>query len=124
MPVIKYQAGQSLGKPWKKGEKRTVVVTNEAITTPYADGYGFEDDIITYTATVKDNKDETLPSTFEIDLRVNGTPIVNNQPLDVSVYNPTTGALSLDFVVPDDVTLPVGDYTIKVQWSTQIIEVP
>jgi len=123
MVKIKYRGDQTTGQPLKKGETRTVVVTGEVITTPSGDEYGFEGEIVIYTANVLDNLSNTIPAAFEVDLRVNGTPIIQNQVFNETVYDDETGDLTLEFIVPDDTTLPVGEYTIKLKWNTQIINV-
>ena len=124
MPKIKYLGSQSSGQPLKKGKTKSVVVTVETLITPDGDDYGFDGDTVTYNATVKDNEGLTLPAAFVADLIVNGTILIANKDFESSVYNATTGALSLEFIVPNDTILPIGDYTVKLKWLTQKITVP
>jgi hypothetical protein len=99
-------------------------VTDEALATLYEPiDEGYEGETITYTATVKDNKDETLPEAFIATLRINGTPLVNNQVFNSSVYDPETGLLTLQFDVPTDIELPPANYIVKLTWATQVIDV-
>ena len=111
---IKYLSGESTGVTLTVYETRTVVVTNESINPTS----GYEGDIVTYTATVKDNTGATLPSSFVVSLIMNGTVLISNQQLTSDVYDSSTGELTLQFTVP---SVPAGTYTVKLTWNEQII---
>jgi len=111
---IKYLAGESTGVSFELYETRTVVVTNEAVSP----SSGYEGDTITYTATVKDNTGATLPSSFVVNLVMNGTTLISNQQLTSDVYDSSTGELTLTFTVP---SISAGTYTVKLTWSEQVI---
>jgi len=111
---IKYLGGESTGVQYTQYETRTVVVTNEAINPTS----GYEGDIVTYTANVKDSTGATLPSTFKVDLMFNGALLIENQELTSDVYDSSTGDLTLQFTVP---SVEPGTYTVKLHWNEQII---
>jgi len=113
MPV-KYLAGESSGVEFEVYEARTVIVTNEAVNP----SSGYEGDTITYTAIVKDDTGATLPSSFVVNLVMNGTTLISNQQLTSDVYNSSTGELTLTFTVP---SVPAGTYTVKLTWEEQTI---
>jgi len=111
---IKYLAGESSGVQFTLFETRTVVVTNEALSLDS----GYEGDTVTYTATVKDNTGATLPSSFIVNLEMNGTTLISNQQLTSDVYDSSTGELTLTFTVP---SLSPGTYMVKLTWPEQTI---
>ena len=122
---IKYVGSSSTGKALLKGGTRQVLVTAEALVTPYEpDDDGFAGDTITYTATVLDSKSQKINVAFIASLKVNGTVLIASQVFNSSVYDQGTGLLTLAFIVPDDTTLPEGDYTVKLEWASQIITLP
>ena len=112
--AIRYAAGVSTGTAFEVFESRTVDVTAELLSVVN----GFENDLITYTATVLDNTLAKLPAAFVATLKLNGTDLVLDQAFDAGVYDQGTGALSLDFNVPS-----VGDaaYTVTLEWAEQTI---
>jgi len=110
--ATKFLGDQSTGTPFETGETRTVVVTDEALTA----ASGFEDDVIEYSATIKDNTDAALPAAFAAQLMINGTQLASVV-FDVSIYNPATFAFVLDFTVP----AAVGTFTVSLEWVDQII---
>jgi len=113
MPLIKFPAGSSTGIPFAAGETRIVNVTAEVLSA----SSGFENDSITYTATVLDDTSAKLPATFEADLEINTTKVITDQVFDAAVYDQSTGELTLTWVVP----APVGDFTVKLVWAKQNI---
>lgn len=96
-------------------EKRDVIVTNEALSS----SFGFEGDMIEYTATVLDSIGLPLPSAFVADLLRASTVLLGSQPFNSSVYDQGTGILSLFFTVP----ATVGSAVISLEWITQQIQV-
>ena len=110
--AIKYLGDQSTGTPFETGETRTVDVTSEDLTS----ASGFEDDVITYTATIKDSTAAALPVTFGVRLKLNGTELASVV-LDGTVYTPGTFAFVLPFTVP----AAVGAFTVTLEWVDQII---
>lgn len=110
--TIKYLAIDSTGEPFATDETRTVDVTLEGLTL----SSGFEGDVITYTATVKDSTVAALPVTFVAALMINGTELasVAFQP---SVYDPVTFLLTIPWTVP----AAVGAFTVKLTSVDQII---
>lgn len=110
---IKYLAGTSTGTPYETGETRTVNVTTESVSAVS----GYEDDAVTYTATVLDSIAAKLPATFVATLQINGTALITDQVFDVAVYNQTTGLLTLEFTVPS----AVGIFSVTLDWAEQII---
>jgi len=111
---IKYLSGESTGVSFQLYETRTVVVTNEAINPTS----GYEGDIVTYTANVKDNTGATLPSTFVVSLLFGSVEVIGDQELSSDVYDSSTGDLTLQFTVP---IVGPGTYTVKLVWNEQII---
>lgn len=109
----KYVVGQSTGTPFETGETKSVVVTTESLSA----ASGYEGDTITYTATVKDESEGSLPATFVVDLEIDSTKVVTAQALDAGVYDQGTQELSLDFTVP----AAVGNFTVKLVWAEQLI---
>lgn len=112
--VIKYLEGQSTGVAFTLNETRTIIVTAEAVI-PVS---GYKEDLIEYTATVKDNIGASLPETFVVDLLFNAIKVIDAQALSIDVYDPATGILTLEFAVPDQ---PAGGYTVKLSWAEQEI---
>lgn len=94
------------------GETKDVVVTDEAVDKPT--GYGGE--VVTYTATVKDNLGEVLPAAFVASLMKNSGPIVPDQVFDAAHYNQTTGLLTLQYTRGYD----AGTFLVKLEWAEQI----
>lgn len=115
MALVKFLGSQSTGIAFETGETRSVNVTGEALSV----SSGYEGDTITYTATVLDSTTAKLPASFVATLKLNGTDLVTNQAFDVSVYNQSTGLLTLDFTVPAG----AGTYTVKLTWAEQEINV-
>ena len=93
---------------------RTVVVTNEALGAPS----GYEGDVINYTATIEDDKGDSMPATFVAELMMNGTELASVA-FEVSIYDQGTHAFGVDFTVPF-VDLG-GDFTVKITSGDQII---
>lgn len=110
---IKYLAGSSVGTAYEIGETRSVLVTDESVSVVS----GYEDDIVTYTATVLDSTAAKLPATFVVTLKLNGTDLIIDQVFDGAVYSQTTGELNLEFTVPAS----VGEFTVTLHWAEQII---
>ena len=94
---------------------RGIVVTNEHLSTIL----GFEYDEVTYTATVKDSEGNILPATFLVSLEYEEIEaiLVLNQILDGSVYNQSTGLLTLVWHVPSE---DPSIYTVRLEWSDQL----
>ena len=111
---IKYLGGESTGVSLTVYETRSVVVTNESLSPAEA----YEGDSVIYTAIVKDDAGETLPSTFKVNLVINGTTLISDRELTSDAYDSSTGQLSLSFTVPE---LGAGTFTVKLTWETQII---
>ena len=111
--MIKYLGNVSPGTPFETGETRTVNVTAENLSAVS----GFENDIVTYTATVLDSAVEKLPATFQATLKLNGTDLVIDQVFDAVAYSQVTGELSFDFTVPSN----VGAFDVTLNWIDQII---
>ena len=109
----KYVAGSSTGTPFETGNTKSVVVTAEDLSAVS----GYEGDSITYTATVKDEIEGSLPETFVADLEIDSTKVVTAQAFDVAVYDQATGLLTLVFTVP----AAVGAFTVKLVWAEQLI---
>lgn len=110
--TIKYLAIDSTGVALDVDETRTVNVTNEALDA----SLGFEGDVITYTATVKDSTGAAMPITFCAELMINGTELASVA-FQASVYDPVTFLLTLPFTVP----APTGSFTVKLTSVDQII---
>ncbi|GAH49143.1 unnamed protein product [marine sediment metagenome] len=109
----KYVAGQSTGTPFETGNTVSVVVTAEALSSVS----GYEGDSVTYTATVKDGAEASLPATFVADLEIDSTKVLTGQAFDVAVYDQATSLLTLVFTVPS----AVGTFTVKLVWAEQLI---
>jgi len=90
-----------------------VVVTNEALS----EVSGYEDDSVTYTATVKDETEAPLPAYFVADLEIDSTKVITGQVFDAEHYDQETMELTLDWVVP----AAVGVFTVKLVWAEQDI---
>ena len=111
---IKYLSGESSGVTLTVYETRSVIVSDEALSPTSA----YEGDTVIYTATVKDDAGETLPSSFKVNLVINGITVISDQELTSDVYNSSTGELTLAFTVPE---IGAGTYTVKLTWETQTI---
>jgi hypothetical protein len=94
-------------------EEEDVIVTGEDLSIHF----GFEWDEVTYTATVLDEYDGKLPASFVVSLRLDGVPVVSDQALNASVYNQSTGLLTLVWYVPSG----YGEGTVDLQWSEQVV---
>ena len=110
--AVKYLAIDSTGVPFDAEEVRTVDVTDEVLSQPS----GFEGDVIIYTATVKDSIGLALPDTFTAELKGDGA-VLASVAFQLSVYDPVTFLLTLDFTVP----AIVGAFIIKLTSVDQII---
>ena len=115
MPApVKYEAGESTGVTFETGITRTVVVSDEALDKSVA----YLDETVVYTATVVDDQGDALPTSFIVDLLVDGTKVVDGQALDAAVYDPGTKELTLSWTVPAG----VGTFTVKLSWAKQLIQ--
>ncbi|MBA7482667.1 hypothetical protein ES707_18161 [subsurface metagenome] len=110
---VKYVASSSTGTAFETGETRSIVVTAEA-NAPVS---GYSGDSVTYTATVKDDLEASLPATFVADLEINSTKVITGQVFDAGVYDQGTSLLTLVWAVPAD----VGAFTVKLVWAEQLI---
>lgn len=111
--TIKFLAGASTGAPFETGETRSVDVTLESLSA----SSGYENDVITYTATVLDSVLAKLPAIFVASLKINGTDLITDQVFDAAVYDQATGELSLDFTVP----AAIGSFSVTLDWAEQEI---
>jgi hypothetical protein len=110
--AVKYLAIDSAGVGFDVDETRTVEVTNEALTVPS----GFEGDVVTYTATVKDNTGAALPDTFYAELMLDGVLLVSGT-FGPGIYDPITFVLTAPFIVPT----VTGSFIVKLTSVDQII---
>lgn len=109
---VKYLAIDSTGEPFTTDETRTVDVTLENLTA----SSGFEGDVVTYTATVKDSTAIALPVSFVVELMINGTQLASVA-FAPSIYDPVTFLLTIPWTVPAD----LGAFTVKLTSVDQII---
>ena len=110
--AIKYLAIDSTGVGFDIDETRTVDVTEENLTA----SSGFEEDVVDYTATVKDNTGAAIPSAFCAKLMINGIQLISGA-FRPQVYDPITFLLTAPFTVP----AIVGSFTVKLTSVDQII---
>lgn len=112
MPV-RYAEGESTGFVVTGLERRTVVVTAEdCVPVEVA-----EEDLVAYTATVKDDLGGALPVTFEADLMLDGdTTLVAGIPFSAANYDPVAFEFSFDWTCP---AVSPGDHTVTLKWSQQ-----
>lgn len=112
MPT-RYLAGESTGVVITVLYIHTVVVTLESnVPSTVA-----EDDVTTYTATIKDDLGAALPVTFEADLMLDGdTTLASAIPFSAANYNPVTFEFSYDWTCP---VVSEGDHTVTLKWIQQ-----
>ena len=108
-----YNAGNSDGQPLEIIGTKTVVITNEALNKASAQ----VGESVTYSVTIKDDLGAGLPATFVVDLELNGTKIIEGQVLNVGVYAPVIGVLTLPFIAPAN----PGSHTVRLAWAEQTI---
>jgi len=92
----------------------SVSVLNESLDK----SRGIAGEKVTYTATVQDENGDALPSTFKVTLKIDGTILIQDQPLTSDVYDPATKKLTLQWTVPSMSTF----HTVKISWSEQTID--
>ena len=67
---------------------------------------------------VQDENGDALPSTFKVTLKIDGTILIQDQPLTSDVYDSATKKLTLQWTVPSISTF----HTVKLSWSEQTID--
>ena len=93
---------------------RKVKVTNEYLSVTS----GYEGEVVTYHAIVKDDESQPLPLAFIADLEMDGIILVDDHAFTSDIYNSETCELTLDFVVPPN----IGLFIIRLTWLHQTIE--
>lgn len=110
----KYTAGTSTGTPFSMLATQTVIVTAETLL-PIEGGVG---DSISYSATVKDDLNNAIPSAFVASLNCGAFTVITNQVFDIAHYDPVAKLLTLVFNAPSDTP---GIKTVQLTWSKQNI---
>jgi len=103
---------------WGSEETAAVTLSVSVLNESLDKSRGIAGEIVTYTAIVQDENGDALPSTFKVTLKIDGTILIQDQPLTSDVYDPATKKLTLQWMVPSMSTL----HTVKITWSEQTID--
>jgi len=103
---------------WGSEETAAVTLSVSVLNESLDKSRGIAGETVTYTATVQDENGDALPSTFKVTLKIDGTILIQDQPLTSDVYDPATKKLTLQWTVPAMSTL----HTVKLSWSEQTID--